>query len=125
MGRLANLKPQLNSLAPRLGYAPGDVKAQDKARNDAAPWRHLYKTARWQKLRLRVFLRDTYTCRQTGVLLSGKHPAPNSPVADHIIAHRGDPTLFWDEANVQTVSKAWHDAEKQRQEARERARGGP
>ena len=55
-------------------------------------------------------------CQQTGVILMGKDPAHDSPVADHILPHRGDPALFWDEQNLQTVSKAWHDREKQRRE---------
>lgn len=55
-------------------------------------------------------------CQQTGVALVGRHPKPNSPVVDHITPHRGDPELFWDEANLQAVAKGWHDSEKQRQE---------
>jgi hypothetical protein len=34
MGKLKNLKPVLGALPPRLGPAPGDVKAQDKQRYD-------------------------------------------------------------------------------------------
>jgi hypothetical protein len=50
------------------------------------------------------------------VLLVGKFPAPHSPVVDHVIPHRGDPRLFWDEANLQAVSKVYHDSVKQAQE---------
>ncbi len=84
--------------------------------SNAAPWRRWYKTARWQALRLRVMQRDLYTCQVTGVLLIGKHPAPDSPVVDHRQPHRGDETLFWDEANLMTVSKEWHDGAKQKLE---------
>ena len=80
------------------------------------PWKAWYKTARWQRLRERVFLRDLYTCQRTGVLCGGKHPSPDSPIADHIRPHRGDPEKFWDEANVHTVSKAYHDSQKQAEE---------
>jgi 5-methylcytosine-specific restriction endonuclease McrA len=67
-------------------------------------------------LRQAVFERDGFKCRATGVLLFGVHPDPNSPVCDHIVPHRGDPDLFWDMANLQAVSKAYHDGEKQRLE---------
>ncbi|MEM8822049.1 MAG: HNH endonuclease [Pseudomonadota bacterium] len=73
-------------------------------------------TTRWQNLRLRILERDEWTCRQTGVLLVGGRDAPNSAVVDHIVPHRGDETLFWNEDNLQSVAKAWHDAEKQRRE---------
>lgn len=39
MGKLSNLKPSLDNLSPRIGYAEGDAKASDKARNNLAPWR--------------------------------------------------------------------------------------
>jgi len=74
------------------------------------PWKAWYKTARWERLRQQVFLRDLYKCQRSGVLCLGKHPAPNSPVANHKRPHRGDPALFWDADNVETVSKAVHDS---------------
>lgn len=109
MGKLTNLRSNIGSLSPRLGFAQGDTKAADKSRNQLAPWRAWYKTARWAKLRHQVFLRDLYKCQRTGVLVIGKHPAPNSPVANHKRPHRGDPNLFWDINNIETVSKAVHD----------------
>ncbi|MGI3169996.1 HNH endonuclease [Pseudooceanicola sp. C21-150M6] len=77
-----------------------------------------YKTARWSRLRTAILKRDGWTCQQTGVLLVGKYPAPNSPVIDHRKPHRWDPDLFWDEANLQAVSKEWHDGQKQSLEKR-------
>lgn len=101
---------------------PSRVKAPDHNseadRTAFAPWRAWYKTKRWQKLRAEVLVRDGYTCQATGVLLIGTHPAPDSPVVDHKIPHRGDPDLFWDPGNLWAVSKAYHDGEKQRLERR-------
>lgn len=97
-------------------------RAFDQRRDDNEQ-RKWYKTARWQKLKLRVHARDLYTCRATGVLCSGKHPEPNSPVADHIIEPDGDPVLFWDEQNIRTVSKEFHDSERQREQIAARGRG--
>lgn len=105
---------RLGRAAPRLRYG-GDT---DKTRTGAQPWRAWYKTSRWQRLRISVFTRDGYVCQRTGVLLTGKHPAPDSPVADHKRPHRGDPALFWEIDNIETVSKAYHDGAKQAQEKR-------
>lgn len=108
----------LRTLAPRLSTLPHKsqtLKTTTGANRDATThWRAWYKTARWQRLRRECLLRDLYTCQQTGELLIGGAHAPNSPVADHIIPHRGDPALFWDAGNIQTVSKRYHDSEKAR-----------
>jgi 5-methylcytosine-specific restriction endonuclease McrA len=89
---------------------------RDRQRSTFNVWRAWCKTARWQKLRAKVLKRDLYTCQRTGVLLTGKYPAPNSPVVDHKKAHRGDEALFWDETNMHAVSKAYHDKVKQAEE---------
>lgn len=110
MGRLKALRSALGALPPRLGFVEGDARGADRARTVMAPWRAWYGLKRWQDLRLAVFVRDGFTCRRTGVLCVGTHPAPNSPVANHIRPHKGDPRLFWDIGNVETVSKAVHDS---------------
>lgn len=121
---------RLKSLPSRLAPAPSRLGSTDKTgdryqRRDAEnAWRAWYYTARWQKLRKQVWIRDGYVCQKTGAVLTGKYPAPNSPVADHIEPHRGDEHLFWDPANLQTVSKEYHDGAKQRQE-RGRGTGYP
>lgn len=113
MARLSALKPRLSASPLRLKATDHTVEAE---RTVVAPWRAWYKTARWQRLRLEILVRDGYLCQATGVLLIGKAPAPDSPVVDHRRPHRGDPMLFWDPANLWSVSKAWHDREKQREE---------
>lgn len=107
------LKPKLAKLPHRLA-TPREVR--DKRYSPDATVRNWYKSARWQALRLEVLARDLYTCRQTGVLLTGKSPAPNSPVVDHVIPHKGDERLFWDPNNLQAVSKAYHDSDKRKME---------
>jgi 5-methylcytosine-specific restriction protein A len=78
------------------------------------PWKRWYNTARWRALRLRIFLRDLYTCQNPdcGRLIGNTALL----VCDHIIPHRGDERLFWDETNLQTLCKACHDSIKQREE---------
>ena len=118
MAKLSTSKPRLSATAPRLHRKSKSGAERDRDRDQNSPSRRWYKTARWQKLRARVLKRDKYTCQQTGQLLVGKHPAPNSPVADHKTPHRNREELFFDENNVEAVSKAYHDRVKQ---ARERA----
>ena len=113
-------------MRPRL--APDRAKREEvrlSERDNSVEWRKWYKTARWQALRLEVLARDLYTCQATGALLSGKHPAPNSPVVDHIEPHRGDPAKFWDIANLRSVAKHWHDSIKQSMERGGRAATHP
>lgn len=116
MTRLSTMKPRLGGLSSRLGQSPADERERTQQRDASNTWRQWYKTARWQRLRAKVLKRDLYTCKKTGALLTGKHPAPHSAVVDHIRPHRGDPLLFWDEENLQAVSKAYHDSVKQAEE---------
>jgi 5-methylcytosine-specific restriction endonuclease McrA len=114
MGKLTTLKPKVSTLKPAVATMR-DTRDTAAAGN-LALYRQWYKSARWQRLRAEVLTRDLYTCQQTGVLLSGKHPAPNSPVVDHIRPHRGRLELFWDPNNCQSVAKSWHDEVKQKME---------
>ena len=102
-------------MAPRL-KTPREIR--DKRYSPDAKVRSWYKSTRWQHLRQAVLERDLYTCSHTGVILSGAHPAPNSPVVHHKVPHKGDERLFWDINNLEAVSKAWHDSEAQAEERR-------
>jgi 5-methylcytosine-specific restriction protein A len=113
MPKLTTLKPRLKPMGARLHSAR---QVRDTRYSPDATVRSWYHSARWQALRLEVLARDLYTCQQTGVLLVGKHPEPNSPVVDHVVPHRGDERLFWDTGNLQAVSKKYHDGEKRSQE---------
>lgn len=117
MGRLKVAGSSLKVRRAPLQAAPGE-QARSRSRDQAQPWRAWYKTARWRKLRREVLKRDGYKCRQTGQLLVGKYPADNSAVVDHITPHRGDPELFWDEQNLQSVTAGWHNSTKQSLERR-------
>ncbi len=82
----------------------------------APPWKRWYKTARWERLRQEVFVRDMFICQRSQEMCIGKGNAPNAPIANHIKPHRGDEALFWDIDNIETVSKVVHDSEIQREE---------
>ncbi|MEP4195970.1 MAG: HNH endonuclease [Aliishimia sp.] len=112
MARLPTLKPRLGSAASRL--QPNRNAARDNGRRSGGP----YNTARWQRLRLKILNRDLWMCQETGVLLVGGKKKLNSAVVDHIKPHRGDMDLFWDERNLRSVCKKWHDQVKQSLEKR-------
>ena len=116
MGRLKSLPPRLSTPSSRLRSLPvGDRVAFDRNR-DQQPWRRWYKTARWQRLRMAVLVRDLFTCQWPGC---GRIEADTSQlVADHRRPHRGDERLFWDEGNLQCLCKPCHDGAKARAEAR-------
>lgn len=59
---------------------------------------------RWQKARARYLKANPLCvqCRKRGVYVK-------ADVVDHIRPHRGDPILFWDESNWQSLCKACHD----------------
>lgn len=111
VGRLTNLASKLSSLPPRLARQ-SDVHGHSRA---AEPWRAWYSLARWKRLRKLVLIRDGFTCQCGCGHIEGD---TSQLVADHIKPHRGDPVLFWDPANVQTLWKPHHDAAKQREERR-------
>lgn len=112
MPKLKTMKPLVGTLAPRIGYAPGDEKVRDRQRAQTQHWRKWYASTEWRKLRMRVLVRDLFTCQMCGKL------EPNTAllVGDHKEPHRGDRARFFDEQNVWAVCKPCHDGEKQKLE---------
>lgn len=82
-------------------------------------WEKWYHSERWRKLRIWVLARDKYVCQRTGTLCTGKGNAWNAPVVNHKKPHRGNPDLFWDPNNLETVTKQVHDGPIQRAEKNE------
>lgn len=115
MSRLTKMPSRMAAAPSRMPRAVGE-SARDRQRSGLKPWRNWYKTKRWADLRSARLKQVGWQCEQTGVLLIRKAPAPDSPVLDHKIPHRGDPVLFWDPQNLQVVSKEWHDTVKQKKE---------
>ena len=60
--------------------------------------------SRWRKASKR-FLQTHPLCVRC--MAEGKYM--RATVVDHIKSHRGDPTLFWDEGNWQSLCKKCHD----------------
>ena len=80
------------------------------ARRRAGGWS---KNKRWQLLRQRqLWKAPSCQCPHH----AGKPDAPRAEVVDHITPHRGDPDLFFDPANLQSMAKECHDRFKQSEE---------
>lgn len=123
MARLKTARPRIAMGKPRIDNTAADARRYDAARQAEADWRRWYKTRQWRDLRQLVLMCDGWRCAQTGVSLTGSHPAPDAPVVDHRRPHRGDRALFFDPANCQAVSKLWHDTVKQAVERASEAEG--
>lgn len=83
------------------------VEDQER-RGTAAQRGYGYK---WQQAR-EVFLRAHPLCR----MHADRGELVPATVVDHIVAHRGDRSLFWKRDNWQPLCKACHDGTKQRLE---------
>lgn len=72
---------------------------------------------KWQKARERYLNSNPLCvyCQQIGRVTAAS-------IVDHIVAHRGDMALFWDQTNWQSLCKPCHDSVKQAEEAA--SRGG-
>lgn len=118
MGRLTRPAPLIAAAPSRIA-----VNRDPHGHSPAAePWRQWYGTQRWKRLRRAVLVRDGFTCQ------CGCDVVANASelVADHKTPHRGDPRLFWDPENIQTLRKSpCHDAHKQAQERGQAAPGAP
>ncbi len=113
MGKLRQLPDRLHRVAPSLGYLVPQTRAdQSRERDKRLAWRGWYKTARWQRLRWSVLVRDCFTCRMCSIVKSDT----SQLVADHTIRHGGDAALFWDEQNLQCLCSTCHNSHKQRAE---------
>jgi 5-methylcytosine-specific restriction enzyme A len=115
MTKIRFIQPRLGTVRPPLTVptAPEQERARDCRRGRDDPCRALYKTARWQQLRLQIFRRDLYTCQSTEC---GRIESDTSLlVCDHVEPHGGDVVKFW-AGPFQTLCKRCHDREKQRLE---------
>jgi hypothetical protein len=101
---------------------------RDDRSAEAAEYRRWYNTARWRRRRLAQLEASPVCefCLKRGIVNDGSrkmdgsvqtNPRRRFLVADHIVAHRGDPELFWSGA-LQTLCPDHHDSVKQAEEVR-------
>lgn len=95
--------PGCNALIDRgATYCPKHESLHGFHKN---PYEYLYNIPLWKKMR-KEFLKDNPTCAVCG----GK-----ATVVDHIVAHRGNVELFWNQSNWQPLCKECHDAKTNRE----------
>ncbi len=74
-----------------------DSKGYSKARGESGSWGHLYGNARYRRRR-KIFMQNHPLC-PCGELATD---------LDHIVPHKGDRKLFFDESNWQALCKSCH-----------------
>lgn len=77
----------------------------------ARPWKGKLYGRKWRKAR-EWHLANAPLC----VMCSTKGRTVAASIVDHKTPHRGDPALFWDSENWQSLCKPCHDSTKQRDE---------
>ena len=115
MPRLVNLKSPLSRLPATVSRLGKDEAERSRQRDQDAPYRRWYKTARWQSLRWDVLTGDNFTCRMCRKI----EPNTARLVCDHVEPHRGDPEKFWS-GPFQTLCKDCHDGIKSSMDRRTR-----
>ena len=80
----------------------------DYRSKEAVEWRKLYSTTEWKRLRKAQLEADNYGC----VFCRARYVTKLAKVVDHIRAHKGDPVLFHDPTNLQSLCKPCHDSHK-------------
>lgn len=76
--------------------------------------RRIYWTPLWKGIRRKQLSREPFCryCAEQGLETRARY-------ADHIIPHRGDPNLFFDDNNLQSLCETHHNATKQSEEIRQ------
>ena len=102
----------ISSIALALGYCDKHLrsirKQQDARRGSAAARGY---DARWRKARTLYLSQHPLcaTCQRLGRTVAAQ-------VIDHIVPHRGNRDLFWNERNWQALCKRCHDAKTVRED---------
>ncbi|MDV7638712.1 HNH endonuclease signature motif containing protein [Acinetobacter baumannii] len=101
---------KLQTLKPRLQAQRTPQKIDSSWRSNKSSTERGYGY-RWQKARER-FLRSNPLC----VYCKAKGLVEVATVVDHIIPHRGDQEIFWDESQWQSLCASCHSSTKQKEE---------
>jgi len=88
----------------RTKAAPRHSSFKPKPKAPRKPAGRVYDTARWKKIRVRVLLRDNYTCTACGVIVG------NKPMNAHIHHIDGNPKNMNME-NLATLCHSCHSSE--------------
>ena len=94
-------------------YCEKHQKEESSKYNMARPSKHLYGSNRWKKLRKEFLLRHPLceSCKRRGVVKA-------AIVVDHIMPHKGNEELFWNQSNWQALCKQCHDKKTAKEDGR-------
>jgi 5-methylcytosine-specific restriction enzyme A len=91
--------PGCSVLVAKGRCAPHAVAREHTRRNrDVRQW---YCSVRWFALRRELLVDAAYTCAHCGIIHTDL-------AVDHIIKHEGNPEMFWNRANLQTLCFRCH-----------------
>ena len=96
------LKPCKHLSCPNLtatNYCEEHQNLHERATASERGYDHKWRSARKNYLKEHTFCMK---CQQSNRLVKAE-------VVDHIVPHRGDKTLFWDQSNWQPLCKKCHD----------------
>jgi 5-methylcytosine-specific restriction endonuclease McrA len=103
--------------APVAGAAEAKQRSEDerrwrdKLRREHDKYRHLYGLKSWKMLRISK-LNESPMCEAKE---KDGYPCRNGAyVVHHVKDHKGDPALFFDRENLQSLCKSHHDQETAR-----------
>jgi len=92
------------------GWKPKDPRSLDQRRGSSGERGYGWT---WQKFR-DTFLKENPLC---AYCLKLGRPV-QATVVDHIVPHRGDMRLFWQQGNHQSLCASCHSSVKQREESK-------
>lgn len=102
---------RLQTIPNRLQRIAPTTNTEGRTPGQRTKYEGVYYDARWRELR-KLHL-DKFPlcvmCEEKGKVVAGN-------VVDHIIPHKGDPILFWDQRNWQTLCTPCHDGPKRMME---------
>lgn len=106
---------RLKTLPPRIGAVPARLKQAESTGRGGH--RHLYRTARWQRIRAKVLLDAAYTCAKCSTVQG------RNMVCDHVNGHAPGESeaTFW-AGPFQALCTTCHESVKKREEAEARRR---
>jgi 5-methylcytosine-specific restriction protein A len=76
-------------------------------------WHAWYDTAKWRAWS-QHWLREHPLCAFCEI----KNKVTAAAICDHKVAHKGDPRLFWDSTNLQSLCRPCHESMKKQVESR-------
>lgn len=87
-------------------------EVESKYNKTSRPFKKLYNS-RWYKLRSQFLLKHPICeeCKRQGTVNAAE-------VVDHVISHKGNEQLFWDESNWQSLCKHHHDVKTAKEDGR-------